>query len=300
MARANFNSNSMLPAVLVAGILSGGLWRSAPPADAGKSEGPAGGADKADFPPPTAPWVSDLRPAMDSMAAALGIDPMDLESQVLAHASDVTLEKAGDARDRQILTAMSDLRTGLRTVLDDRSGFTCAEVPQINKAAEVVGASFLADNDSDAKTRREAANALLDEYRNWRLLLRLASGVHDSEGSAGPHYHTDFIVATIPDYVDSNSGWLADQNLAAIQSGLIRSQYILDRVKLIDWSRAAASSAVTVSGSRLHERQPGALIFRRVDDDDDDKEGRGVHLQVVLLVLKRRPLVFTRPRFATV
>src|SRR4029077_2481418 len=118
----------------------------------------------------------------------------------------------------------------------------------------------------DSKTRAAEARALLDEFRDFRLLADLAAGVKRSrEGTNHPVYSVDFIVATIPDYVDSNSGWLADQVLAAIQSGLALERYIFDRVKLIEWSRAAAGRVTFLSASRLHERQPGAVIFRRID-----------------------------------
>ena len=81
-----------------------------------------------------------------------------------------------------------------------------------------------------------AANALLDEYRDWRMLRNLAWHVRSSGRSANTRrrYDVRFMVATLPDYVDSNSGWLADQSLAAIQSGMTRSGYIFDRVKLIE------------------------------------------------------------------
>jgi hypothetical protein len=198
----------------------------------------------------------------------------------------VTQLKAGDARDGQIVKAMSELRLGLDSSLDPRRGpsaSTCTETTQIEKAADVVhGALLLSDDGGAAKTRAAAANTLVNEYRDWRLLVSLAGRVRDSKSAAAsPRYDVNFIVATVPDYVDSNSGWLADQNLAAIQSGMARSDYIFDRVTLVDWSRSAAMSAAA-SGSRLHERQPGAMIFRQVDKSDTG----AVHIQVVLLVLE--------------
>jgi hypothetical protein len=123
---------------------------------------------------------------------------------------------------------------------------------------------------------------LLDEYHEWYLLTALARRVKDSKLS-GSHttYDVNFIIATVPDYVDSNSGWLADETLAAIQSSMVRSGYVLDRPQLVDWSRSAAKADGLTSTSRLHERQPGALLFRRVDP-----KTRLVALQVVLLVLE--------------
>ena len=97
-------------------------------------------------------------------------------------------------------------------------------------------------------------------------------------------FDVDFIVATVPDYVDSNSGWLADQDLAAVQSGMVQEKFLFDRVKLVDWSRAQAGAASVLASSRLHERQPGAIIFRRVADRRVAQ--KTVQIQVVLVVLE--------------
>ena len=83
----------------------------------------------------------------------------------------------------------------------------------------------------------------------------------------------------MPDYVDSNSGWLADQGMAAMQSGMAQEDYLFDRVKLVDWSRASTGPVSVLSASRLHERQPGAIVFRRVT-------GHTIGIQVVMLVLE--------------
>jgi hypothetical protein len=112
------------------------------------------------------------------------------------------------------------------------------------------------------------------------LLADLANRVSRSEKADGsPHYTVDFTVATLPDYVDSNSGWLADQVMAAVQSGMAQEGYLFDRVKLVDWSRASTGPVSVLSASRLHERQPGAIVFRKVTD-------RTIRIEVVMLVLE--------------
>ena len=44
-------------------------------------------------------------------------------------------------------------------------------------------------------------------------------------------------------------------------------------MKLIDWSRSQAGSLSVLASSRLHERQPGAIIFRKVEDEDGSDSG---------------------------
>ena len=55
--------------------------------------------------------------------------------------------------------------------------------------------------------------------------------------------------------------------------------YLFDRVRLVDWSRAPPGRVTVLSASRLHERQPGAIIFRKVAGPHDQ-------LQVVMTVLE--------------
>ena len=111
MAKSDLYSNSLLPLALVAGILSGSLWRSTPASDGSKSGDAVSGADRADAASPPGPWVSDLRPAMDAIAAALGVSPENPELERIAYEGGIRLAKAGPARDGQILDAIGPTST---------------------------------------------------------------------------------------------------------------------------------------------------------------------------------------------
>ena len=158
---------------------------------------------------------------MDAIAAALGVSPENPEREGMAYEGGIRLAKAGPARDGQVLDAMKTLRADFDSNLEPK-GTTCTGSTKTrDKAARILGASFLADDGGGSKTRAAAANTLLNEYRDWRLLVNLATAVKNSHAEkARPRYDLNFIVATIPDYVDSNSGWLADPGLAAVQSGI--------------------------------------------------------------------------------
>jgi hypothetical protein len=279
MAKSESFNNPLIPIVLIAGILSGSLWRGSQPGETGKSGDSGSGAAKAEAPFLPAPWVSDLRPVLESLDGALGARAGSEGTPLTAGATAVTLEPKGDKRDRQIFDAMAGLRTGLDR-LTGQTGSFGGDASPLQEHANVLAASMLADDGGEGKTRAAEARALLDEFRDWRLLEALATRVKKShDNNERPTYSVDFIVETIPDYVDSNSGWTADQALAATQSGLALQGYLFDRMRLIDWSRAAAGSVAVLSASRLHERQPGAIIFRRVS-------GQEVSLRVVLTVLE--------------
>jgi hypothetical protein len=273
-------SNPLIPLVLVAGLLSGSLWRSAPPADAGKpgDTGSGRGTETSNGGSAPAPWISDLRPALESLDAALGAHADSAGPRPVIQTAGIALAPKGDARDQQILDAMAGLRSGLDRLSSRDAVPPCGNAGALEEPARVLAAWLLADGGDGAKARVTEARALLDEYRDWRLLVDLATRVrHSRNGGGHPIYSVGFIVATLPDYVDSNSGWLADQGLAAMQSGMAQEQYLFDRVTLIDWARTAGGAAPAPSASHLHERQPGAIIFRHV-------AGQTISLEVVLTV----------------
>ena len=74
MAKPDMYANPLIPLVLVAGILSGSLWRSNASPETGRtgeagSSSTSGTSDRAHAP---APWISELRPALESLDDALG------------------------------------------------------------------------------------------------------------------------------------------------------------------------------------------------------------------------------------
>jgi hypothetical protein len=84
------------------------------------------------------------------------------------------------------------------------------------------------------------------------------------------HYKLEFLVALVPDPVDSHLSNLFDEALDALQRGIAESGYLFDRVSL-PWEGEAAKM-------RLYRSIPGGLLFRRVDE-----KGQG-HLLAVFLI----------------
>jgi hypothetical protein len=87
--------------------------------------------------------------------------------------------------------------------------------------------------------------------------------------AAGRHISIEFLVATLPDYVDSNSGWNFDPSLDAVQRAAGVAGYALDRFYLPDWTPTSADEAAPASGRR-HEVEPGLVLFRHVDERTAD------------------------------
>jgi hypothetical protein len=92
-------------------------------------------------------------------------------------------------------------------------------------------------------------------------------------------YSIRFLIATVPDPVDSGLGYLFDQTLAAIQRGLEMDKYVIDQAWL-PWKPLGADTEKSKPDPRLQENLPGLVLFRRGHGDGEDKRS----LLAVLLV----------------
>jgi hypothetical protein len=168
MAKSEMYGNSLIPLVLVAGILSGGLWRSNAPAESGKSgeSSRSSTSDKSDAGHAPVPWISDLRPVLESLDDALGGQADSAGASPLVESATVALADKGAARDQEVLQAMAGLRTGLDGLSTSADATTCGGAV-LEEHARV--------RRLDARGRlgwryaaAAEARALLDEYRDVR------------------------------------------------------------------------------------------------------------------------------------
>jgi hypothetical protein len=82
----------------------------------------------------------------------------------------------------------------------------------------------------------------------------------------------EFVIATMPDPIDSNARWLFDPMMAAIGSAAAASGYLLDRFYIPDWDPRDAGSDHVSSSRTVHERWPAVVLFRH--DGFDPKTRR--------------------------
>ena len=114
------------------------------------------------------------------------------------------------------------------------------------------------------------------------------SPLRDSlEGAAcgeGGSYQVDFLIATVPDPIDSHLAPLFDRALDAIQQGLQDSLYVLDRFSLpwkakddkgwkVSWETKSGLTATKLNGGDVQKKMPGTMVFRS-----------GHRLQIVFVV----------------
>ena len=137
MAKSELTSNPLIPFVLITGVLSGSLLRTSPPVDAGKAADANTSAEKADGTADPVPWVSDLRPVMETMDAALGAGSATADGSSLAGVAGVALEAKGEARNKRVLDAMASLRAGLDALAARTEPTACGDGEELRGPAGV-------------------------------------------------------------------------------------------------------------------------------------------------------------------
>ena len=78
------------------------------------------------------------------------------------------------------------------------------------------------------------------------------------------HVSVSFLIAMVPDYVDSNVSWTFDTNVDAIQRAAAADGYSLSRFALPDWPPVQPGQGDGARRTRrLHEREPGLVLFTK-------------------------------------
>lgn len=228
------------------------------PAESNTAEAtPAQDTSSQESEPPT--FLAHLRPVMGLLEEALGVDPeptQEIRAAAALHQYLCSLPKPSRA-DRRAAVATAVLwrrldAKGYATHVN-RSGHV--DHGESKWATEVLAGyspeKLPKDGHIDA-ARKTLVEHFQRQDADEQRFLRLARTRADVQ----------FIIATIADYVDSSSGWYADQQIDAIQSGMGRLGYVLDRFYLPDWSVGEVSAKK--QRRRRHEREPGAIFFRKI------------------------------------
>jgi hypothetical protein len=135
---------------------------------------------------------------------------------------------------------------------------------------------------SNGETRQTSKNEVTDGKYDADTLIRKYLGADLGTNPVG------FLIATVPDPIDSSLPHLFDRHLAAMQRGIEAAGYILDRFEL-PWleekedqerQRPKEPSTIIKKADRgiesvdskntsdllLHEREPGVMLFRRTNE----------------------------------
>ncbi len=161
--------------------------------------------------------------------------------------------------------------------------------------------ALLAGFESPARGDVETHRKRLLEY--FRATRAPADYVRRAQEAVNRVADVEFVIATVPDYVDSYSRWIADEALGSIQAAAGASDYVLDRFHLPGWPSLGREAEGRTR--RVHEFEPGALIFRAkrtVRDEQGvlekpEKRAR-LKLLVVLIVAETATRGLEKPSFA--
>ena len=72
----------------------------------------------------------------------------------------------------------------------------------------------------------------------------------------------EFVVATVPDPINSNANWTFDPVVGAIDRAAAESGFLLDRFYIPDWTPEANYTGDTSRPRDRHERWPAVVLFR--------------------------------------
>ena len=133
------------------------------------------------------------------------------------------------------------------------------EVPSVPAEAETTSGAPVPPSTDALELLARFLGVPVDTGSSDAELLRTVAAGAERRGEVD----VDFVVATIPDWVDSNARWLSDGVLDAIQRAMAQSGYVLDRFRFPDLRSGVRPSAAASDerGSR-HEREPGVILFR--------------------------------------
>ncbi|MFN8058095.1 MAG: hypothetical protein U0Q12_02955 [Vicinamibacterales bacterium] len=253
----------------------------APVVATGQAEASARPVESAPADPKRVGRLSGARSSMKLVADFLGVQLVAPESSLAADT--LVNYLAADTRERVRKTA-ADWRAWLRARgaepephLDGAlAGFFALDSPpmvELRTRAKALIAS--ASTEADDAVDRHNLNAIVDTTHARDIRL-------------------DFLIATIPDYVDSNVSWFADGSVDAIQRAIAQFEFVVDRFYLPDWLKSPDGAQKT------HEVEPGAILFRqRLPRDARAFEKSQPDLLLVLLVPEAPTLGIHKRPFVT-
>jgi hypothetical protein len=102
---------------------------------------------------------------------------------------------------------------------------------------------------------------------------QVSATTEHSEVSAKLKYALDkyihsFLIATLPDPVDSRFGYMFDMRVDAIQRAVESRGFVMDRF-WFPWEESLSHDPTKDGRPRLHEREPGLILFRRRKPNPD-------------------------------
>ncbi len=283
----------VLIAALALGMATFGQSRGAEPqSDTDHAGAPKAGqaVDKADrgVAPAASFAIEEPLEALDALADAFGVD-ITAESIHRRLARETTLAAGLETPDARVDDAKRVMRQFVSIALPTTANahaFPSLEAPR---------------NVNVTKADAGRLSRVMDEYfasapKGVPATLTKLKIAILQEAARRQATRVRFLIATLPDPIDSFTGWQFDPMLDAIVQAIAASDFLFDRSRLSDADPPQGAAAA--DRGRQHERESSVLLFRRHlhapreaghahhDEPAADDEGRQL---LVLLIVHENP-----------
>jgi hypothetical protein len=118
--------------------------------------------------------------------------------------------------------------------------------------------------------------------RTPAIIRELKRNANNDSATLGVRTDVHFLLATLPDYVDSHMRWDFDAMMSALQAGANDSGFVLDRFYIPDWDPSRDLDAPTHAFLKEHETAPAVVLFR-------GRESQGRESLLVVFVIAETP-----------
>ena len=219
--------------------------------------------------------------AFDVLAASLGVDISEQGLIRRTRASLRQLRADQDASSRTRSTAflraffalplrttapgLADARKALDAIDPSRSDRPIPASDQLFDGNATTIERFIAGYfNRDVLTLSQAPAGAVLLANDFRTLNRRALELEMLKQAADQQrINVHFLIATLPDPIDSFTGWQFDPMLDAITQAITTDEYVLDRSHFPDVDEELEPSAHAAASSHAHDIEPGVVIFRR-------------------------------------
>ena len=160
----------------------------------------------------------------------------------------------------EVRAALIDLKNSAEPVTEANVGAVLATIIAARRSREVPPSASTAARGAAADEQKAIAARVVEFLHGDSEQLRIEQVVR---AFAERNIDVEFLLATVPDPIDSNARWTFDAFVDSIERAAAASSFVLDRFYIPDWDRGRDDTSAHVSAPRrTHEQWPAVVLFR--------------------------------------